>query len=186
MIGAWLFHDHSRHIGESVNRGLFGGIVVLPQDAKQPAGFQLPPLVEEFVERCCREHPGDDDEPEPHVEPGHVHEHGPDHPGGHGEGHGAGHGGHGQGSRHNVRDPEHKAVLDFLEEWAQLDYAHRKPGHADTLHVPMFLHVMSRGRGTPAFNSGPFSPQRHHSQWSSAPRRRTPTTARSTSRCRGR
>jgi hypothetical protein len=43
---------------------------------------------------------------------------GPTTPGGHSPGHGAGHGGHGHGSRQNVRDPEHKAVLDFLEEWA--------------------------------------------------------------------
>ena len=26
MIGAWPFHDHSRRLGESINRGLFGGI----------------------------------------------------------------------------------------------------------------------------------------------------------------
>ncbi|HEU4539683.1 MAG TPA: galactose oxidase-like domain-containing protein [Jiangellaceae bacterium] len=158
MIGAWAFHDHSRHIGESVNRGLFGGIVVLPQDAKTPPDFQFPSLVEEFVERCCREHPEDDDEDEQHVEPGHVLEHGPGHPGGHGHDDQGHHGGHGHGSHQNVRDPEHRAVLDFLEEWAQLDYAHPKPEHTDTLHVPMFFHVMSRGRGTPAFNSGPFSP----------------------------
>ena len=30
MVGAWPFHEHYRMIGESVNRGLFGGIVVLP------------------------------------------------------------------------------------------------------------------------------------------------------------
>ncbi len=33
----------------------------------------------------------------------------------------------------------HKAVLDFLEEWAQLDYAHPKPAHADILHEVVLL-----------------------------------------------
>ena len=32
MLGAWPFHDHYRDIGMSVNRGLFGGIIVLPEE----------------------------------------------------------------------------------------------------------------------------------------------------------
>ena len=32
MIGAWPFHDHYRDIEASVNRGLFGGVIVLPGD----------------------------------------------------------------------------------------------------------------------------------------------------------
>src|SRR5918994_1845248 len=51
MLGAWPFHDHSRHIGESVNRGLFGGVVVLPQDHEHPDRFELPPLVREYADR---------------------------------------------------------------------------------------------------------------------------------------
>src|SRR5215470_18010373 len=31
-IGAWPFHDHCRNIGTYVNRGLFGGLVVLPDE----------------------------------------------------------------------------------------------------------------------------------------------------------
>ncbi len=31
MVGAWPFHDHYVHLMESVNRGLFGGLVVLPR-----------------------------------------------------------------------------------------------------------------------------------------------------------
>jgi plastocyanin len=30
MVGAWPFHDHSRFLRASINRGLFGGIVVRP------------------------------------------------------------------------------------------------------------------------------------------------------------
>jgi FtsP/CotA-like multicopper oxidase with cupredoxin domain len=149
MVGPWPFHDHSRHIGESVNRGLFGGVIVLPKECDEPGRFELPPLVKEFVDRCCRVHPEDEPKREPHVE--HGLEHGP----GHGSG---GHGGGGHGRGRHVRDFEHKGVLDFLEEWAQLEYAHPRPEKTETLHVPMFFHVMSRGRGTPAFNSGPFSP----------------------------
>ncbi|MCP2247328.1 Multicopper oxidase with three cupredoxin domains (includes cell division protein FtsP and spore coat protein CotA) [Lentzea aerocolonigenes] len=150
-VGAWPFHDHSRHIGESVNRGLFGGIVVLPEDVESPCDFELPPLVKEYVDRCCREHPDDEDD-HGHIEAGHVVR--PRHDGSHG----GGGGGHGHGHGRNVRDHEHKGVLDFLEEWCQLEYAHPRHGEDDVLHVPVFLHLMSRGRGTPAFNSGPFSP----------------------------
>jgi plastocyanin len=32
MLGAWPFHDHCRNIGANTNQGLFGGIVVLPED----------------------------------------------------------------------------------------------------------------------------------------------------------
>ncbi len=40
-IGAWPFHDHHMHIVESVNRGLFGGIVV--RDPGWPkADFEVP------------------------------------------------------------------------------------------------------------------------------------------------
>ena len=32
MVGAWPFHDHSRFLRASINRGLFGGIVVRPPE----------------------------------------------------------------------------------------------------------------------------------------------------------
>ncbi len=52
MVGAWPFHEHYRMIGDNVNRGLFGGIVVLPaEDCDAPKPFQLPPLVEDFFKR---------------------------------------------------------------------------------------------------------------------------------------
>src|SRR5262249_40196926 len=121
MVGAWPFHDHSRHLGESVNLGLFGGIVVLAPDDEHPHRFELPPLVQEFADRCCREHPHDDDDDDdhddggngdngngnnddrgqrPHVELGHqlAGHHGED--AGDGEGHGA-HAGGGHGAGHH-------------------------------------------------------------------------------------
>ena len=42
MEGAWPFHEHWQHISENVNRGLFGGLVVLPRIHKPPPRFELP------------------------------------------------------------------------------------------------------------------------------------------------
>src|SRR5262249_17985805 len=50
-IGAWPFHDHWRHAGESINRGLFGGIVVLPREFPLPPLFALPALASDFLKR---------------------------------------------------------------------------------------------------------------------------------------
>ncbi len=36
-IGVWPFHDHWRMAGESIERGLFGGIVVLPKKRARPS-----------------------------------------------------------------------------------------------------------------------------------------------------
>src|SRR5205085_2641979 len=52
MIGAWPFHDHCRNIGMNVNRGLFGGIVVLPrEDCDRLPRFPLPKGLEELLEK---------------------------------------------------------------------------------------------------------------------------------------
>ena len=43
-IGVWPFHDHGSHgIHESIDRGLFGGIVVLPPGIKPPPTMKIPP-----------------------------------------------------------------------------------------------------------------------------------------------
>lgn len=41
MIGAWPFHDHYKHIDESINRGLFGGLVVVPDASYMPPRVEL-------------------------------------------------------------------------------------------------------------------------------------------------
>jgi len=160
MIGAWPFHDHSRHIGESVNRGLFGGIVVLPRDCHQPHRMVLPPAVAEFLTQRIGSVPDDHhhhhDDAAPvvaAVAPPAAHDHGGggDQHGGHG-----GHGGHTHGG--GVVDYDLRAQLDFLEEWSQLEYAHHRPEHDETLHVPIFFHQMSKVKGQAAFNKSPFSP----------------------------
>ena len=50
MIGAWPFHDHYRNIGMAINRGLFGGIVVLPDEAYEAMPhFPLPDRLVEWL-----------------------------------------------------------------------------------------------------------------------------------------
>ena len=151
MIGAWPFHDHARHIGESVNRGLFGGIVVLhPKHHQPPKPSLLPPLVEKFLKKR-----GPHDNHEEHATPAGHEEHMA--PAGHSHGDAPEHGHQHGGAREHV-DAETHAVRAFLEEWSQLAYAHPKASHDETLHVPMFIHQLSRRRGVAAFNSGPFPP----------------------------
>ena len=56
MIGAWPFHDHYKRIGDYINQGLFGGIVVKPKDHKFPPKFPLPPEIEEIVQQELKLH----------------------------------------------------------------------------------------------------------------------------------
>src|SRR5215470_7733405 len=59
MIGAWPFHDHYRDIEPSVNRGLFGGIVVRPREEfdRMPQ-FQLPGGLVDLLGAGAAEQPG--------------------------------------------------------------------------------------------------------------------------------
>lgn len=50
MLGAWPFHDHWRDIGQYVNRGLFGGIVVKGRDHHHPPRLKLPDEIEDLIE----------------------------------------------------------------------------------------------------------------------------------------
>jgi len=50
MIGAWPFHDHSTRLRESINRGLFGGIVVRPRNHRPHVPpLTLPPYVAQYL-----------------------------------------------------------------------------------------------------------------------------------------
>src|SRR5438876_4864856 len=54
-VGAWPFHDHSHDIAANVNRGLFGGIVVLPRRRERPPpSVVLPPIVPKLLEERAR------------------------------------------------------------------------------------------------------------------------------------
>jgi plastocyanin len=151
VIGAWPFHDHYRHIAESINRGLFGGIVVRPREHPDfPPPMELPPLIKDFLRDLGEEtyqvpairdagaH-GDTPPKATHTDAEPVPEH--------------------QSHHHmKVDDFEVQTRRMFLEEWTQLSYAHPKPKPEDVLHVPLFFHFMSRGHGSPAFDSGSFLP----------------------------
>jgi hypothetical protein len=158
MIGAWPFHDHYRNIGAVVNRGLFGGIVVLPRDGCPPPPFRLPKLVERAVE-----------DPEafrvmPRGGPGRIARPGQvprPMPARHGMSMGGGteHGGHDHGEGpHTAVPAELEGALAALEELAESPHSHPRPKHDDCLHVPIFLHQMSGSRRTPVFRSPRLQP----------------------------
>lgn len=51
MVGAWPFHDHYMSIEESVNKGLFGGIIVLDNNEVPPQSLEIPKyVIEKFDE----------------------------------------------------------------------------------------------------------------------------------------
>jgi Multicopper oxidase len=132
MLGAWPFHDHARHIAESINRGLFGGIVVLPRVHRPPHRMVLPPMVASYLklkfENLVLDHHDHErdaeldahDAPVPAVALANGHEAG------------GGDGGHEHGGGHVLTGPmdfDLRARRDFLEEWSQLHYAHHRPLH---------------------------------------------------------
>lgn len=154
MLGAWPFHDHHRNIGNSVNRGLFGGLIVLPKkNCHPPQKLLLPDYLQDFIEECCKRpvckkhahlHFHKDDTGAFH----HVHpamgamEHQ--------------NGGHAETMR--FEDPAIEHLYHELEEWAQLSYLQPYPKIDQELHVPIFFHFM-QGMGTkPAFDSPDINP----------------------------
>src|SRR5262249_46964099 len=144
MLGAWPFHDHHRDIGMSVNRGLFGGIIVLPhEECEALPVFPLPKRLLELL-KMPRDH-------------GH---------GGH-EGHAtptAGpHGGMvmpmGPGATMpmgHMADvlglpPELRDLIVNLDELAHAPQHHLIPKPPHPLPGPGFPHQMSGGRGSAVF-----------------------------------
>ena len=55
-IGVWPFHDHWRMAGESIDRGLFGGIVVLPKERGRPT-VRVLSRISELVKRVAKAMP---------------------------------------------------------------------------------------------------------------------------------
>lgn len=176
MLGAWPFHDHSVALGPSIDRGLFGGVVVLPRRLRPPRGLELPPLVKDFLGEIAKQRPRRPPVPDP--APFHVGAHALAPPGGHLEA-GRIRGPLGMAElagalprapvdapaprptatvRVGKFDVRSDDVVHFLEEWALLHYAHRHPRPRDVLHVPLFFHFMARSQGKPAFDSGSFMP----------------------------
>jgi plastocyanin len=151
--GAWPFHDHHRNIGANVNRGLFGGLVVLPEhEHEHLPGFPYPPdfmkhlnrLLEQLEEH--RHHHGGQSHPPavaatmnatgpmPMPLPGPMPGHGID---------------------LDQTPPELVPYLATLDELAHAPQP--PPPHDHRLHVPLFVHQMSGFRDTPVFESAPLN-----------------------------
>ena len=158
-LGAWPFHDHWRNIGTYVNRGLFGGLVVLPRkEHDRLPRFPLPPGFEKHVGELL-EHSGT----VPHHDLGTVDAGGATMetmgpmPGG-----GpmptpppSGTSSHGHGLDLSDLPP---ALVPYVVTLDELAHApHPPPKAEDLLHVPLFFHQMSGVRGTPVFQSAPLN-----------------------------
>ena len=136
MVGAWPFHDHYQNLTANINRGLFGGIVVLAEkDADEPPPMKLPADVEELLEelRASLERGrGKDRDSEADDQ-----------------------------SREDAPLPMRPLELQDLEidfeEYLNLPDVYPVPGPDDVLHVPLFLHFMAGPGGVPAFDSGPIA-----------------------------
>lgn len=150
-VGAWPFHDHYRQIGPGLNRGLFGGLVVLPdEDHERLPRFPYPEGFEEHLFRALAESadqstagmppsggmampaaremamPGPGPMPMPAPGPA-------------------------------VEQPP-PAVAPFLATLDELAHAPQPPPSGEhMLHVPLFYHQMSGFRDTPVFQSAPLN-----------------------------
>jgi FtsP/CotA-like multicopper oxidase with cupredoxin domain len=155
MVGAWPFHDHWRHVAESINRGLFGGVVVLPRGAQHlPKPVKLPPGLAKKLKEPVPPAPGPPVTVGPHGRGGRGPHGGgplgPVPPGPHGGGPAGPHGG---GPPSDIR-----AHIEFLKELVHLPYFHPTPRPRDLLHVPLFFHFMTEAGGDPAFDSPDLNP----------------------------
>jgi plastocyanin len=156
-VGAWPFHDHCRDIGAAVNRGLFGGLVVIPEhEHEHLPKFPYPPeflkhalaLTQQPLHRppmqqgCGRPPvmtmrtmanaampmPGGMPMPMPVPTPQPLVEQVP------------------------------AELAPYLSTLDELAHAPQPVPHRDhLLHVPVFIHQMNGFRGTPVFASTPLN-----------------------------
>jgi plastocyanin len=149
-VGVWPFHDHCRNIGTYINRGLFGGLVVLPEkEHEYLPRFPYPPNFEERLEAALKKLEGTPTRmgtgmpPTPMPGPMPMPGGGMQAMGGHGL---------------DLSDvpPEIATYLVTLDELAHAPQP--LPRREHPLHVPLFFHQMSGLRGTPVFQSAPLNP----------------------------
>jgi plastocyanin len=159
-VGAWPFHDHYRNIGASVNRGLFGGLVILPEHEHEDLPpFPLPPGFEKRVQEVLKRLEG---------KPASAHE--PQRSAGERDVEVAKPFGmsmsgrmpmggqqpkQGQGVKLSETPAELFSYLVTLDELAHAPQP--LPPRDHVLHVPLFFHQMSGVRGTPVFQSAPLN-----------------------------
>lgn len=158
-VGAWPFHDHCRNIGTYVNRGLFGGLIVLPKsEHEELARFPYPPGFEKRVHEVLKRL-GGHDHPKTHPRAGARMEMtrmpmggamALPMPSG-----GTQVLGHSHGLDLSDVPPELVNYIVTLDELAHAPQPH--PPQKHLLHVPLFFHQMSGSRGTPVFQSAPLN-----------------------------
>ena len=175
-VGAWPFHDHCRQIGAMINRGLFGGLVVLPDDEHDDLPrFPYPPDFVQHMLDALRKPEHNDER---------HHEHGEDSPaavaavdaepaaGGMSPMPAPVPGGMPApmsgpmpmpgpmpvpGPGPLVEQPP-PALAPYLATLDELAHAPQPiPGAERLLHVPLFFHQMSGFRDTPVFQSAPLN-----------------------------
>src|SRR5438132_3548978 len=149
MIGAWPFHDDLQNIAANVNRGLLGGVIVLPKDdCDPPPRMKLPHEVEELLRDLRKHLPSEPAE----QAAGTAAKAGPIDIGMDMPMPMPGNGGH---SPLPMRPVEFEGRQIDWEEYLHLPHVYPHPDPHKPLHVPMFLHYMQGASGTPAFDSGP-------------------------------
>lgn len=150
-VGAWPFHDHCRSIGTYINRGLFGGLVVLPEkEHKHLPAFPYPKNFEKRVKKVL-EHLGGLSQGGARVKMTPVPMGGtmPMPPAGN-QNMPLGH-----GPDFSVVPPE---LVNYIVTLDELAHAPQPlPPCEHVLHVPLFFHQMSGTRGTPVFQSAPLN-----------------------------
>ncbi|HEX5718620.1 MAG TPA: multicopper oxidase domain-containing protein, partial [Thermoanaerobaculia bacterium] len=143
-LGAWPFHDHTHHMSNKIDQGLFGGIVVLGPCDRPPRRLHFPwkllqpiyldierserlPL---FADRRLPEKLDFDEETIVSLAP-HVH-------------------------ARRLKDETRlhlKHHIDFLEEFTLREIAVTRR-IINTDHVPVFFHVMANPDSKPVFDTG--------------------------------
>jgi FtsP/CotA-like multicopper oxidase with cupredoxin domain len=142
MVGAWPFHDHYQNIAANINRGLFGGIIVLPsEDYDEPAPMELPDDIADLLRELLdslhsrpTEHEDENEDDEREARDGER-----------------------EDAALPARPPQFEGLEINLEEYLNLPDVYPVPKSTDVLHVPLFLHFMSGPGGVPAFDSGPIA-----------------------------
>ena len=152
-IGAWPFHDHCHNIGAAINRGLFGGLVVLPdKEHRELPQFPYPRGFEKRVDRVLKQLEGKSSrglKSRSAGQTGGMEKTKPMAMGMAGQTMG------GQGDELGETPPEIFSYLVTLDELAHAPQP--LPARECLLHVPLFFHQMSGFRGTPLFQSAPLN-----------------------------
>ena len=133
MIGAWPFHDHFPMAGQSINRGLFGGIIVQRnKEIDFPRLEYFPKQFEDLLDRYVDIKDIIDELPKPipkpKPRPGPI-----------------------PFSKKDliyIRDQ-----IEFTKEWLGRTIGKPSKKPKNTIHVPLFFHVMKSSENKPAFDT---------------------------------